>query len=199
MLLSHFLLLFHRQDITQVEITFIRGGQRPSSQATSCNGSPRSTANGQLKPQNLLHAVNGIERTDSGPSSDGSEPDLSDTDVFMQQLLAGDANSTPTTNFVTSQGSPQSQASPPVVSSSVPTGLRPVMNPMQGIHSVPASYPAQPISAPYPGHVASALPQRTMGGFQPAMSSTPTLGISNGQVPSQPYAAQAGAVPMNGM
>ena len=199
MLLSHFLLLFNRQDITQVEITFIRGGQRPSSQATSCNGSPRSTANGQLKPQNLLHAVNGIEHTDSGPSSDGSEPDLSDTDVFMQQLLAGGANSTPTTNFVTSQGSPQSQASPPEVSSSVPTGLQPVMNPMQGIHSVPASYPAQPISAPYPGHVASALPQRMVGGFQPAMSSTPTLGISNGQVPSQPYAAQAGAFPMNGM
>lgn len=120
----------------------------------------------------------------------------------MQELLAGGGVSHPigmesrenSPSVETFQGSPQSQISPPVISDTQPAVLQPMTHQIQGIgnvvtHSgVPSSQP-QPVNSFY--QAPTAIPQRLFnGGFQPAMSSTPTAvnGAPNGIAVNQQYA-----------
>ena len=168
------------------------------------NSPRRGSENGFAPTQlNLNRIENSSSSQSSSRSSQVSEPDLSNTDIFMQELLAGSGASHPagtnscgsTPSVETFQGSPQSQISPPVISDTQPAVLQPMTHPLQGVanamnHSgMPSSHP-QPVNGFY--QAPTAIPQRLLnGGFQPALSSTPTTVDSarNGfQVVNQQYA-----------
>ena len=196
------LFMLHRQDIRTIEVTFIRGGQRSSSQAER-NGSPLAAS--ALPNSGPVYAGNEV---DPRLPSAAAQPDLSDSEIFMQQLLAapGDTSiasaanfvnpqsqGSPTAmNFVSPDGSPRHQASPPVI---VPSLLpAEAVSQVQNLEAAPplVGYASsQPIGTGYPDHVATALPQGMLGGFQPASYSTPL-------VPGGAYPAQPGTVHMNG-
>ena len=176
------------------EVTFIRGGHRPGSQtpnssASPAHNSPRGNSeNGFPSAQNFHLNLSGLDNSSSPASSSrssrASEPDLSNTDVFMKELLVEGLNQSARSDsresslsVETFQGSPQSQVSPPALSDSQPAVMQPTSHPIQPVggvrnHSVmPNSHP-QLVNGFYPAP--SAVPQRLFGSFQPAMSSTPT-------------------------
>lgn len=176
------------------EVTFIRGGHRPGSQtpngsASPAHNSPRGNSeNGFPSAQNFHLNLSGLDNSSSPPSSSrssrASEPDLSNTDVFMKELLVEGLNQSARSDsresslsVETFQESPQSQVSPPALSDSQPAVMQPTSHPIQPVggvrnHSVmPNSHP-QLVNGFYPAP--SAVPQRLFGSFQPAMSSTPT-------------------------
>ena len=149
----------------------------------------------------------------------------------MHELLAGSTGqpadsetreSTPSVEMF--QSSPQSQVSPPAISDAQPAVLQPVSHQMQrrenGLGTqagVQSSHP-QPVNGLY--QAPTAIPPRLFnGGFQPALSSTPTTvdsvpnglvlnqqhGSWNGQpfvnrgLGGQPLGNHAGLFPANGM
>lgn len=176
------------------EVTFIRGGLRPGSQTPNGSTSPahnsprRGSENGFAPGENFQLNLNGIDNSSSRPSSSrssqASEPDLSNTDIFMKELLAGGVSQPAGTSsresspsVETFQGSPHSQVSPPVISDTQPAVLQPMTHSIQAVGNgmnnsrMPSSH-QQPVNGFY--QAPTAIPQRMLGGFQPAMSSTPT-------------------------
>lgn len=221
------------------EVTFIRGGHRPGSQTPNGSISPahnsprRGSENGFAPGDNFQLNLNGIDNSSSRPSSSrssqASEPDLSNTDIFMKELLAGGASqpvagtgsreSSPSVE--TFQGSPHSQVSPPAISDTQPAVLQPMTHSIHAVgngvnHSAVPSSHLQPVNGFY--QAPTAIPQRMFGGFQPAMSSTPTTvnsvpnGFSvnpqngpwtsppyvNGAVVNQPHVNQSSSFAANG-
>ena len=219
------------------EVTFIRGGHRPGSQTPNGSISPvhssprRGSENGFAPEENFQLNLDGIDNSSSRPSSSRSsrtsEPDLSNTDIFMKELLAGSVSqvasgsreSSPSVE--TFQGSPHSQISPPAISDTQPAVLQPMMHSIHAVangvnHSAVPSSHLQPVNGFY--QAATAIPQRMFGGFQPAMSSTPTAVDSvpngfpvntqygpwtsppyvNGGVVRHPHVNQPSAVAANG-
>lgn len=175
------------------EVTFIRGGHRPGSQTPNGSISPahnsprRGSENGFAPEENFQLNLNGIDNSSSRPSSSRSsrtsEPDLSNTDIFMKELLAGGVSqaaadsqqSSPSVE--TFQGSPHSQVSPPAISDTQPAVLQPMTHSIHTVangvnHSAVPNSHLQPVNGFY--QAPTAIPQRMFGGFQPAMSSTPT-------------------------
>lgn len=175
-------------------MTFIRGGHRPGIQTPNgstspARNSPRTGSENGFSPRESFQLnLNGIDnsssRPSSGRSSQASEPDLSNTDIFMKELLAGGVSQPAGTSsresspsVETFQGSPHSQVSPPVISDTQPAVLQPMTHSIQAVgnglnhSSMPSSHP-QPVNGFY--QAPTAIPQRIFGGFQPAMSSTPT-------------------------
>ena len=190
------------------EVTFIRGGHRPGSEtpngsASPLHNSPRRGSENVFAPTQLN--LNGIENSSSqlssSRSSQTSEADLSNTDIFMQELLAGDGMSHPagansrdsSPSVETFQGSPQSQISPPVLSDTQPAVLQPMTHPVQSggnvlNHSGVVNSHPQPVNGFH--QPPTAMPRRLFsGGFQPALSSTPSAvdAAPNGFVMSQQY------------
>ena len=197
------------------------------------HNSPRRGSENDFPPTQLN--LNGIENSSSPlssrRSSQASDPDLSNTDIFMHGLLAGSTGqpadsetreSTPSVEMF--QSSPQSQVSPPAISDAQPAVLQPVLHQMQRMENglgtqagVQSSHP-QPVNGFY--QAPTAIPPRLFnGGFQPALSSTPTtvdsvpnglvLNQQHGSWNSQPYVNggsggqplgnHAGLFPANGM
>lgn len=175
------------------EVTFIRGGHRPGSQTPNGSISPahnsprRGSENGFATEENFQLNLNGIDHSSSRPSSSRSsrtsEPDLSNTDLFMKELLAGGASQLATSSresspsIETFQGSPHSQVSPPRISDTQPSVMQPMTHSIHSVgsgvnHSAVPSSQLQPVNSFY--QPPTAIPQRMFGGFQPAMSSTPT-------------------------
>ncbi|PFX33455.1 Syntaxin-binding protein 4 [Stylophora pistillata] len=176
------------------EVTFIRGGHRPGSHTPNGSASPahnsprRNSENGFPSTQNFHLNLSGLDNSSSRPSSSrssqASEPDLSNTDVFMKELLAEGLSQPARTgsresslSVETFQGSPQSQISPPALSDSQPAVMQPTSHPVQPVGGV-MNHSVMPNSHPQLGNgfypAPSAVPQRVFGSFQPAMSSTPT-------------------------
>ena len=112
------------------------------------------------------------------------------------------------------QSSPQSQVSPPAISDAQPAVLQPVSHQMQRMENgvgtqagVQSSHP-QPVNGFY--QAPTAIPPRLFnGGFQPALSSTPTtvdsvpnglvLNQQHGSWNGQPLGNHAGLFPANGI
>lgn len=202
------------------EVTFMRGRIRPGNQTP--NG---STSPGQNSPRGGLENgfsstqlnLDGIENcsshTSSRRSSQASVSDLSNTDIFMQELLAGNAASPEaslgsrgsTPSVETFLGSPRSQVSPPEISDTQPAVLQPMTHQISGAGNginhvgAPNSH-RQPINDFHPAPAAS--PRRIVnGGFQPALSSTPAMVNStpNGfKVVNQQYAPVTSQPYVNG-
>lgn len=190
------------------EVTFIRGGiiagsLTPNGSASPAHNSPRRGSENDF-PHTQLN-LNGIENSSSPlssrRSSQASDPDLSNTDIFMHGLLAGSSGqpadsetreSTPSVEMF--QSSPQSQVSPPAISDVQPAVLQPVLHQMQRMENglgtqagVQSSHP-QPVNGFY--QAPTAIPPRLFnGGFQPALSSTPTTvdSVPNGLVLNQQH------------
>lgn len=220
------------------EVTFIRGGHRPGSQTPNGSISPahnsprRGYENGFAPEENFQLNLDGIDNSSSRPSSSRSsrtsEPDLSNTDIFMKELLAGSVSqvaagsreSSPSVE--TFQGSPHSQVSPPAISDTQPAVLQPMTHSIHAVangvnHSTVPSSHLQPVNGFY--QAPTAIPQRMFGGFQPAMSSTPATVDSvpngfpvntqygpwtsppyvNGGVVRQPHENQPSPVAVNGV
>lgn len=188
---KNYIILFTNRG-QDTEVTFIRGGHRPGSQTPNGSTSPahssprRGSENGFPSAQSFQLNLNGIDnsssRTSSSRSSQASEPDLSNTDIFMKELLAGGVSQLAGTesresspSVETFQGSPHSQISPPALSDSQPAVLQPMTHPMQAVlnHTgMPSSHPHLVNGFSY--QAPTTIPQRVFNGFQPAMSSTPT-------------------------
>ena len=202
------IVIYRGQD---AEITFIRGGLRPDSQISNGvlnlpHSSPRETLQNvldEVDTQELQLNLNGIENSNSTPSPtrsfQGSEADLSNTDFFMQELLAGPtSNSAATINsanypsFRDYQGSLEPRVSPPVMSDTQPAGLQGAIQQDQGMNPTgrPTFHLQQGTGI---NEVPSTIPQRVYEGFQPTMSSTPT--IVNGGPNGFPVNPQGGALP----
>ena len=130
----------------------------------------------------------------------------------MHVLLAGSTDqpadsetreSTPSVEMF--QSSPQSQVSPPAISDAQPAVLQPVSQQMQRMENglgtqagVQSSHP-QPVNGFY--QAPTAIPPRLFnGGFQPALSSTPTTvdSVPNGLVLNQQHGSWNGQPYVNG-
>ncbi len=201
-------------------MTFIRGGHRPGSQTPNGSTSParnsprRGSENGFAPGENFQLNLNGIDNSSSRPSSSrssqASEPDLSNTDIFMKELLAGGVSQPAGTSsresspsVETFQGSPHSQVSPPVISDTQPAVLQPMTHSIQAVgnglnHSGMPSSHSQPVNGFY--QAPTAIPQRMFGGFQPAMSSTPTTvdSVPNGYPVNTQYGPWSSPPYVNG-
>ena len=201
------------------EVTFIRGGHRPGSQTPNGSISPahnsprRGSENGFTPEENFQLNLNGIDNSSSRPSSSRSsrtsEPDLSNSDIFMKELLAGGVSQLATgsressPSVETFQGSPHSQVSPPAISDTQPAVMQPMTHSIHAVangvnhSSVPSSH-LQPVNDFY--QAPTAVPPRMFGGFQPAMSSTPTTvdSVPNGFPVNTQYGSWSSPSYVNG-
>ncbi|RMX46979.1 hypothetical protein pdam_00011922 [Pocillopora damicornis] len=197
------------------EVTFIRGGHRPGSQtpngsASPAHNSPRGNSeNGFPSAQNFHLNLSGLDNLSSPPSSSrssrASEPDLSNTDVFMKELLVEGLNQSARSDsresslsVETFQGSPQSQVSPPALSDSQPAVMQPTSHPIQPVggvrnHSVmPNSHP-QLVNGFYPAP--SAVPQRLFGAGPTAVIQPQQLPLSSLHISPVQTAFEPSSVP----
>lgn len=176
------------------EVTFIRGGRpgshTPNGSTTPLQRSPRGgSENGFASNQPSLNGIeNSSSRASSRRSSQGSVPDLSNTDIFMQELLVGTtvspagsiASRGSTPSVETFPGSPESQISPPEISDTQPAVLQPMTHQMPGFGNVMNHGDLQNSHTPAINgfyQAPAAVPQGTTasGVFHPALSSTPEI------------------------
>ena len=207
---------FCRRDIEQVEISFIRnknGFNGHSSRLHNGDVEVLHGSNHSSPPHQLSLELNGVESSDSRTASNRSsdtEPDYSNTSLFMRDLLATQSGglsasggltasgSNQSSELSSSQTSPASLASPPVI---VNPSQEPRASEMQSFaahNRIPDGYntmPAGGIQQPIP-----ALPQRLAGRFLPTMSSTPSTANSGTvtQLPQPPLPHHSTDVPANG-